>query len=531
MESNLEPTLLQKQIRKNNQSQKALAEEIVKLGGKVIPQVPEVEEAVLGALMLDRESLNTVSEMLRVECFYREENQKVFSAIMDLFSEGQPIDVLTVASKLKEKNDYQWVGGARFLAKLASKISSAAHVEIHARIVLEHYIKRELITASTIAVRDAYEDHTDVFELLDRTETAIFQIAEKNIGKNVVDMKSLVRISIDNILAKKDMADGITGVPTGLIELDRATGGWQNSDLVIIAARPGMGKTAFVLTAARNAAIGFKKGVAIFSLEMPAEQLVNRMISGETGLPGDKLRKGNLEEWEWAQLHNRITELSNAPMYIDDTPAITPVQLRAKCRRLKQQHDIGLIIIDYLQLMSVEGMKGGTRTEEVSLISRSLKALAKELNVPVIALSQLSRSVETRGGVKRPMLSDLRESGAIEQDADIVSFLYRPEYYGLKEDEEGRDTEGLVEYILAKHRNGDVGTILLRFLAKNTKFVDYDQTFVNTSSGYVDTSITDQIGSERIKMGSKLNSTLPGDGFMDMPPASGNLPSGDDVPF
>ena len=528
MESAFEPTLLQKTIRKNAQSQRQLAEEIVKLGGKVIPQVPEVEEAVLGALMLDKEALNIVSEMLRPECFYREENQKVFSAILDLFSEGQPIDVLTVASKLKEKNDYQWVGGAKFLARLASKISSAAHIEIHSRIVLEHFIKRELINASTVAVRDAYEDATDVFELLDRTETAIFQIAEKNIGKNVVDMKSLVRLSIDGIMAKKDSADGITGIPTGLIELDRFTGGWQNSDLVIIAARPGMGKTAFVLTAARNAAVQFKKSVAIFSLEMPAEQLVNRMISAETGLPGEKLRKGNLEDWEWAQLHNRVTELSNAPMFIDDTPAISPVQLRAKCRRLKAQHDIGLVIIDYLQLMSVEGMKGGTRTEEVSMISRSLKALAKELNVPVIALSQLSRSVETRGGTKRPMLSDLRESGAIEQDADIVSFLYRPEYYGLKEDDDGRNAEGLVEYIMAKHRNGDVGTILLRFLAKNTKFVDYDQNFVTTGSGYVDASLTEQIGSERIKLGSKLNSTLPGDGFMDIPPP----PSGrEDVPF
>lgn len=529
MESNLEPTLLQRQIRKTNQSQKALADEIIKLGGKIIPQVPEVEEAVLGALLLDKDALNSVSEILRVDCFYREENQKVFSAIMDLFAEGHPVDVLTVAAKLKENNDYQWIGGAKFLARLASKISSAAHVEVHARIVLEHYIKREIITASTIAVREAYEDQTDVFQLLDKTETAIFQIAEKNIGRNVVDMKSLVKLSIDNIMAKKGMEDGITGIPTGLIELDRTTGGWQNSDLVIIAARPGMGKTAFVMTAARNAAVSFKKAVAIFSLEMPAEQLVNRMISAETGLPGDKLRKGNLEEWEWAQLHNKVTELSSAKLYIDDTPAITPVQLRAKCRRMKAQNDIGLIIIDYLQLMSVEGMKGGTRTEEVSLISRSLKALAKELNVPVIALSQLSRSVETRGGVKRPMLSDLRESGAIEQDADIVSFLYRPEYYGLKEDDMGRNTEGLVEYIIAKHRNGDVGTILLRFLSKNTKFVDYDQTFVNTSSGYIDASITDQIGSERIKLGSKLNSTMPGNGFMDMPPPI--PPPLDDVPF
>jgi replicative DNA helicase len=262
---------------------------------------------------------------------------------------------------------------------------------------------------------------------------------------------------------------------------------------------------------------------------MPAEQLVNRLISAESGLPGERLRKGNLEEYEWAQLHNRITDLANAPLFIDDTPAITPVQLRAKCRRLKQQHDIGLIIIDYLQLMNVEGLKSGTRTEEVSLISRSLKALAKELNVPVIALSQLSRSVETRGGIKRPLLSDLRESGAIEQDADLVSFLYRPEYYGLKEyDLDGRSTEGLVEFILAKHRNGDVGTVLLRFLAKNTKFVDYDQNFVNTASGYVDASLPDQISGDRIKMGSKLNSTLPDSGFMD-PPAK--APDSGDVPF
>jgi replicative DNA helicase len=529
MENNSEAVFTGKLVRKNNQDRKALAEEIIRQGGKIIPQVPEVEEAVLGAVMLDKEALNTVSEILRPECFYREENQKVYAAVLDLFSEGQPVDVLTVADKLKENNDFQWVGGARFLARLASRISSAAHVEIHARIVLEHFIKREIITVSNSAVKEAYEDQTDVFELLDRTETSIFKIAEKNIGRNVVDMKSLVKRSIEAIKEKKNSGDGVTGIPTGLIELDRTTGGWQNSDLVIIAARPGMGKTAFVLTAARNAAVQFRKAVAVFSLEMPAEQLVNRLISAESGLPGERLRKGNLEEYEWAQLHNRITDLANAPLFIDDTPAITPVQLRAKCRRLKQQHDIGLIIIDYLQLMNVEGLKGGTRTEEVSLISRSLKALAKELNVPVIALSQLSRSVETRGGIKRPLLSDLRESGAIEQDADIVSFLYRPEYYGLKEyDLDGRSTEGLVEFILAKHRNGDVGTVLLRFLAKNTKFVDYDQNFVTTSSGYVDASLPEQISGDRIKMGSKLNSTLPDSGFMDIPdkPKDSN-----DVPF
>ncbi len=529
MENIIENGFAQKNFRKGNQDRKAIADEIIRQGGKVIPQVPDVEEAVLGAIMLDKEALNTVSEILRADCFYREENQKVFSAIMDLFSDGKPVDVLTVADKLKENNDFQWIGGAKYLARLASKISSAAHVEIHSRIVLEHYIKREIITVSNSAVRDAYEDQTDVFELLDRTETSIFQIAEKNIGRNVVDMKSLVKLSIEGIKAKNNNGDGITGVATGLIELDRFTGGWQNSDLVIIAARPGMGKTAFVLTVARNAAVTFRKPVAVFSLEMPAEQLVNRLISAETGLPGERLRKGNLEEYEWAQLHNRVTELANAPLFIDDTPAITPVQLRAKCRRLKQQHDIGLIIIDYLQLMNVEGLKGGTRTEEVSLISRSLKALAKELNVPVIALSQLSRSVETRGGIKRPLLSDLRESGAIEQDADIVSFLYRPEYYGLKEyDLDNRSTEGLVEYIMAKHRNGDVGTILLRFLAKNTKFVDYEQNYVNTSSGYVDASVPEQINGERIKMGSKLNSTLPDSGFMDIP----SIPGGDNqVPF
>jgi len=529
MENGTNTALNGRILRKNSQDRKSVAEEIIRQGGKLIPQVPDVEEAVLGAIMLDKEAMNTVSEMLRPECFYREENQKVFAAVMDLFSEGQPVDVLTVADKLKETNDFQWVGGARFLARLASRISSAAHVEIHARIVLEHYLKREIITISHNAVKEAYEDQTDVFELLDRTETSIFQIAEKNIGRNVVDMKSLLKRSIDAIREKKNSEDGVTGVPSGMIDLDRTTGGWQNSDLIILAARPGMGKTAFVLTAARNAAVKFKKPVAVFSLEMPAEQLVNRLISAETGLPGEKLRKGNLEEYEWAQLHNLINELANAKLFIDDTPAITPVQLRAKCRRLKQQHDIGMIVIDYLQLMNVEGLRGGTRTEEVSLISRSLKALAKELNVPVIALSQLSRSVETRGGIKRPMLSDLRESGAIEQDADLVAFLYRPEYYQLKEyDVDGRSTDGLVEFILAKHRNGDTGTVLLRFLPKNTRFVDYDQNYVDTASGYVNASLPDQIGSDRIKMGSKLNSTQPDAGFMDVNPAASPP---DDVPF
>jgi replicative DNA helicase len=325
-------------------------------------------------------------------------------------------------------------------------------------------------------LKDAYEDTTDVFNLLDKTEQTFFEISERNIRKNYADASTIMRATIEELEKKKNNKDGLTGVASGFTALDRITSGWQNIELTIIAARPAMGKTAFVVSAMRNAAVEWNIPVAMFSLEMSATQLMLRLISAEAEIDSNKLRKGKLENHEWVQLHQKIKNLSAAPIYIDDTPALSILEMRAKCRRLKAQFDIGLVIIDYLQLMTADSGGGakGNREQEIAAISRAMKNLAKEINVPVIALSQLSRAVETRGGDKRPQLSDLRESGSIEQDADMVMFLYRPEYYKITQDEQGNSTEGIGEVIIAKNRSGDVDTVKLKFIGKYTKFTDLD---------------------------------------------------------
>ncbi|MFI5205115.1 MAG: replicative DNA helicase, partial [Flavobacteriales bacterium] len=356
-----------------------------------------------------------------------------------------------------------------YITQLTNRVASSANIEYHARIIQQKYIQRELISISSETIKDAYEETSDVFDLLDKTESGLYRITQGNIRKDYRKMYELISEAIDEIEKSKQNTDGISGVPTGFIGLDRLTGGWQKSDMIVLAARPGMGKTAFVLSMARNAAVEFNRPVAVFSLEMSAIQLVNRLISSETGLTGDKLRRGNLAAHEFEQLHTRIKKLSEAPLFIDDTPALSIFELRAKCRRLKQQHNVEMIIIDYLQLMQAGNEGKGNREQEISAISRSIKTIAKELEVPIIALSQLSRQVETRGGDKRPMLSDLRESGAIEQDADIVAFIYRPEYYGLT-DMEGVSTVGMAEIIVAKHRNGRLDTVPLRFVSELSKF-------------------------------------------------------------
>lgn len=445
--------------------------------GKLPPQAVEIEEAVLGALMLERDALSTVIDILHAESFYKDANQEIYRAIVDLFNDSQPIDIKTVTHQLRKVAKLEIVGGAHYISELTARVNSAANIEYHARIIAEQSIKRELIRISSEIQRDAYEDTFDVFKLLDRAEQSLFDVSESHIRKNYDKMSDLLHKAINEIQERKDKEDGLTGVASGFSALDRVTSGWQPTDLVIIAARPGMGKTAFVVSALRNAAIDFDTPVALFSLEMSSVQLVNRLISAEAELESEKIKSGNLADYEWEQIMHKTDKLSQAPIFIDDTPALSILELRAKCRRLVAQHGVKMIIVDYLQLMSGEtgGTKGGgNREQEIAAISRALKGIAKELNVAVIALSQLSRAVETRGGDKRPLLSDLRESGSIEQDADMVMFLYRPEYYGLDTDESGMPLQGLAEVIIAKHRNGRTDTVNLKFIGKFTKFTDWD---------------------------------------------------------
>lgn len=497
-----------KKIRKRTAVTPQLSQEF----GKLPPQAVDFEEAVLGALMIEQDAINQVIDVLNPASFYKEAHQNIFGAILTLFQKSEPIDILTVKNQLKKEGDLEVVGGAVYLSKLTNKIASAADVEYHARIIAQKYIQRELIRISTDTIKQSYDDSTDVFELLDKSEQDLFNVAKGNIRKSHSDMASLIKEAKDKIKMSADKGDGVNGIPSGFRDLDALTSGWQPSELLILAARPGMGKTAFVLSMARNMAVDMKIPVAIFSLEMSALQMVMRLIASETGLESDKLKKGKLQPHEWEQLNSKVQTLSDAPLFIDDTPGLSVFELRAKARRLKQQHDIQIIVIDYLQLMNAGGKDGGNRQEEISIISRSLKIIAKELSIPVIALSQLSRAVETRGGDKRPMLSDLRESGAIEQDADMVMFIYRPEYYEITEDENGNSLRGIGEIIVAKHRNGALKNIPLRFIGSQAKFMDLDnQEVFNASAGMKgsrggeDDDDDDDNSPQTMTFGSKIN--------------------------
>lgn len=453
--------------------------------GKLQPQVLDLEEAVLGAMMIDKKGVDDVIDILQPDAFYKDAHKHIFEAIVQLFTETQPIDLLTVSAQLKKNAKLELAGGDFYLIQLTQKISSSAHIEFHSRIILQKFIQRSLIRISTEIIEDSYDETTDVFDLLDRAESKLYEVTQGNIKRSSETAQSLV------LQAKKRIEEiagqeGLSGVATGFDKLDKITSGWQPSDLIIIAARPAMGKTAFVLSMARNMAIDFGMPVALFSLEMASVQLITRLISSETGLSSEKLRTGKLEKHEWEQLSTKVKNLEKAPLYIDDTPSLSIFDLRAKARRLVSQHGIRIIIVDYLQLMTAggNGKGGGNREQEISTISRNLKALAKELNVPVIALSQLSRAVETRGSSKRPLLSDLRESGAIEQDADIVSFLYRPEYYKIDEwdDDEASPTAGQAEIMIAKHRNGSIENVRLKFIGHLGKFDNLE----DFSGGYDD---------------------------------------------
>ena len=446
-----------------------------KIDGKLPPQAIELEEAVLGALMLDNEALSDTIDILKPEYFYKMEHQKIFDAIIILFNESKPVDILTIIEQLKKSGELESIGGAFYITQLTNNVASSANTEYHARIIVEKFIQRSLIQISSNIIKDSFDETIDVFDLLSNAEQELFSVTEGSLRKSYSKMSELISSAINNIEELKNKEDGLSGVPSGFSRLDRVTSGWQKSDLVIIAARPGMGKTALALTMCRNIAINHKTPIGIFSLEMSTDQLVNRLISSESEIPSNKLRKGNLEEYEFVQLHEKIKDLAEAPIYIDDTPGLSVFELRAKARRLVKNHGVKIIIVDYLQLMTAGGNKIGNREQEISTISRSLKGIAKELKIPVIALSQVNRGVESRTSTsKRPILADLRESGAIEQDADIVTFIYRPEYYKIYEWENSDDSRGQAEIIIAKHRNGALENIRLKFINTLAKFSDLD---------------------------------------------------------
>jgi replicative DNA helicase len=432
------------------------------------PSAPEIEASVLGAMMIEKEAVPKAIELLTSDSFYLNEHKKIFEAMVSLFESGEPIDTVTLYDELKKREQLDEVGGAVYLSKLSQNIASAANIEFHAKIILEKEILRGLITSSHDIAKAAYEGTEDAFDILDTAERKIFEITESHLKKTFLGMDRAVRDALEYIEALHSKTNQRFSVPTGFYELDDLLGGFQKSDLIIIAARPSMGKTAFALNLARNAAVEHKVPVGIFSLEMSTMQLIIRMLCSEGRLNAHLVRTGKLPTSEGVKLSKNAHKLIESPIYVDDTPAQSVLEIRAKARRLKAEKNIGMVVIDYLQLMQGPA-KAESREREISHISRSLKALAKELNIPVIALAQLNRAVETRTD-KRPQLSDLRESGSIEQDADVVIFLNRPEYYGMKNDPEGNSWEGVAEVIVGKQRNGPIGEIKLAFIKEYARF-------------------------------------------------------------
>ncbi|NDW19638.1 replicative DNA helicase [Dysgonomonas sp. 216] len=447
--------------------------------GRIQPQARELEEAVLGALMLEKDAYSLVSDILKPDSFYDNVHQIIYRAIVSLAIRQAPVDMLTVVEELKKEGELESVGGPVYVAQLTEKVASAAHIEFHARIIAQKYLARELISFSSQVTNKAFDETSDVDDLMQEAEGKLFEISQRNVKKDVTQINPVIKEALDLLSIAASKPEGMSGLETGFKSLDKITSGWQNSDLIIIAARPAMGKTAFVLSMAKNMAVSYNTPVALFSLEMSNVQLVNRLIVNTCEIPGEKIKNGRLEPYEWEQLDFKIKELYDAPLFIDDTPSLSVFELRTKARRLVREHGVRIIIIDYLQLMNASGMNYGSREQEVSMISRSLKGLAKELNIPIIALSQLNRGVEGRTGAegKRPQLSDLRESGAIEQDADMVCFIHRPEYYKIFEDEKGNSLIGLAEIIIAKHRNGATADVLLRFKSEFARFQNVDDEY------------------------------------------------------
>ncbi|WP_185868914.1 replicative DNA helicase [Blattabacterium cuenoti] len=447
--------------------------------GKIPPQALDLEEAIIGSIMIDKKGLDEIVDILFPEIFYKKAHQEIFESVQRLYHNSNPIDLYTVSNELRKNGKLELAGGEFYLIKLTQKVVSSAHIEYHSRIVLQKFLLRKLINISSNIIQKCYEESTDVFDLLDHAESKLFEMNQKYlIEKKHETTQCLVKSAIDKI--RKVEKERLSGISSGFYKMDQITSGWQNSDLIIIASRPGMGKTTFMLSMVENIVIEQKIPVLVFSLEMSSIQLITRLISSETGISLEKIKKANLSKLDWECLMNKTENLKNAPLFIDDTPSLSIFGLRSKCRRFISQHGVKLILIDYLQLMVINdhGLKLQNREQEISVISRNLKSIAKELDIPVIALSQLSRAVETRGGSKRPLLSDLRESGAIEQDADIVLFIYRPEYYGFKIwDYDGNNDSciGQAEIIIAKHRNGGLDKFRLRFISNQAKFVNLEE--------------------------------------------------------
>lgn len=438
------------------------------------PQATDVEKVVLGALMIDKDAFSVIAEILRPETFYDPNHQKIFTAIQTLNMQQTPVDIMTVTNELQKEGTIDDVGGAPYVVDLAAQVASSAHIEYHAKILQQKFLARQLISFASVIETKAFDATVDVDELMQEAEGNLFEISQKNMKQDYTQIDPVIRQAVENIQKASATAGGLTGVPTGYNKLDDMTSGWQRSDLVIIAGRPAMGKTSFALSLAKNIAVDHKTPMAFFSLEMNNVQLVNRLMSNVCEIEGKKIMNGQLSRDEWERLDKNLSKLTGSPIYIDDTPGMSIFELRTKARRLVREKGVQVIMIDYLQLMNANGMRFGNRQEEVSTISRSLKGLAKELDIPILALSQLNRTVENREGIegKRPQLSDLRESGAIEQDADMVLFVHRPEYYHILEDEKGNDLRGKAQIIIAKHRKGATGDVLLSFQGQYTRFAN-----------------------------------------------------------
>ena len=480
--------------------------------GHLQPQALDMEQAVLGALMIDKDAFSIVSEILRPETFYEPRNQKIYQAIQTLNMSERPVDIMTVTEQLKKDGTLEDVGGPAYIMDLSSHVASSAHIEYHSRVLAQKFMARQLISFASVIETKAFDETQDVDELMQEAEGSLFELSQKNMRQDYTQIDPVVKNAVDILQRAAANTDGLTGISTGYTDLDDKTSGWQNSDLVIIAGRPAMGKTAFALSLAKNIAIDNRIPVAFFSLEMSNVQLVNRLISNVCEISGKKILNGQLDQEEWKRLDSRLRRLQGAPLYVDDTPGMSIFELRTKARRLVREKGVRIIMIDYLQLMNANGARFGSRQEEVSTISRSLKGLAKELDIPILALSQLNRGVEGREGNegKRPMLSDLRESGAIEKDADMVCFVHRPEYYRIFQDEHGNDLHGMAQIIIAKHRKGATGDVLLNFRGEFTRFQNPQDVLIGPSSP---TSGGEIIGS-RMNGGDPLPPPPPMDGPM-----------------